>query len=150
VPLLPDGRDVPLAGSRLIATPPTIVTAAVVERDGRLLVTRRIDGTHLAGHWEFPGGKCEPGETPEDCLVRELREELGVAAAVGREVYRTLYAYADRRLDLRFFSCEFEGEPRSLIGQEIRWAARAELRELQFPPADAELVEMLARGTTGS
>ena len=125
---------------------PTIVTAAVVERDGLLLVTRRIDGTHLAGHWEFPGGKCEPGESPEDCLVRELREELGVAASVGDEIYRTHYAYADRRLDLRFFDCRIEGEPEPLIGQEIRWVARSELPELQFPPADAELVQRLARG----
>jgi mutator protein MutT len=125
---------------------PIIVTAAVVERDGRLLVTRRIDGTHLAGHWEFPGGKCEPGESPEACLRRELREELGVAAVVGQEVYRTLYAYADRCLDLRFFACEIDGDPLPLIGQNIRWAARAELRELQFPPADKELVERLADG----
>jgi 8-oxo-dGTP diphosphatase len=127
------------------ATPVTIVTAAVVERAGLLLVTRRIDGTHLAGHWEFPGGKCEPGESPEDCLARELREELGVVAEVGEEIYRTLYAYADRRLDLRFFACEVEGEPLPLIGQEIRWVARGELRRLQFPPADRELVESLAR-----
>lgn len=124
---------------------PTIVTAAVVERDGLLLVTRRIDGTHLAGHWEFPGGKCEPGESPEECLVRELREELGVVAAVGGEIYRTLYAYADRRLDLRFFRCDIEGEPTPLIGQEIRWVARQDLLELQFPPADSELVDRLAR-----
>jgi 8-oxo-dGTP diphosphatase len=124
--------------------PPTIVTAAVVERGGLLLVTRRVHGTHLAGHWEFPGGKCEPGESPENCLARELREELGVATVIGEEIYRTLYAYADRRLDLRFFACEIEGEPTPLIGQEIRWAARGELRELQFPPADKELVERLA------
>jgi len=128
------------------AIPPTIVTAAVVERHGRLLITRRIDGSHLAGHWEFPGGKCEPGESPEECLARELLEELGVAAVVGREIYRTLYAYGDRRLDLRFFACEFDGDPSPLIGQEIRWAARGELCELQFPPADKELVESLARG----
>jgi mutator protein MutT len=127
-------------------TPPTIVTAAVVEREGRLLVTRRIEGSHLAGHWEFPGGKCEPGESPEACLERELREELGVATVVGHEVYRTLYAYADRCLDLRFFACEIDGDPRPLIGQDIRWAARGDLRQLPFPPADKELVERLADG----
>jgi 8-oxo-dGTP diphosphatase len=116
----------------------TTVTAAVVERDGLLLVTRRVDGAHLAG-------QCEVGESPEDCLVRELREELGVEAAVGAEIYRTTYAYADRRLDLRFFECMVEGDPRPLIGQEIRWVARHELLDLQFPPADSELVERLAR-----
>jgi 8-oxo-dGTP diphosphatase len=147
MPVLPDRQDVPVARPGVTgATPSTVVTAAVVERAGLLLVARRVDGTHLAGHWEFPGGKCEPGESPEDCLARELREELGVVAAVGEEIYRTLYAYADRRLDLRFFACEVEGEPLPLIGQEIRWVARSELRQLQFPPADEELVERLARG----
>jgi 8-oxo-dGTP diphosphatase len=124
----------------------TIVTAAVVERDGRLLVTRRLEGTHLAGHWEFPGGKCEPGESAEFCLERELREELGVAASVGAEIYRTEYAYDDRRLDLRFFVCTFPGDPLPVLGQEIRWVARHELAALPFPPADAHLVAMLAHG----
>jgi 8-oxo-dGTP diphosphatase len=123
-----------------------VVTAAVVQRGTRLLVARRVEGTHLAGHWEFPGGKCEAGESPEDCLARELREELGVSATVGREIYRTLYAYADRRLDLRFFQCEIDGEPSALLGQEIRWVERTELGDLQFPPADKELVEKLAQG----
>ena len=125
--------------------PPTVVTAAVIERDGRLLVARRLEGTHLAGHWEFPGGKCEPGEEARACLARELREELGVGAAVGGEVHRTLYAYDDRRLELVFFECEIDGEPRPLRGQELRWVARADLRTLAFPPADAELIEQLTR-----
>ena len=99
-------------------TPPTVVSAAVVEREGRLLVAQRLEGTHLAGHWEFPGGKCEPGEEVRACLARELREELGVGASVGEEVLRTLYAYADRRLELVFFRCEIDGEPRPLLGQE--------------------------------
>ncbi len=134
----------------MTATPPTVVTAAVIEREGRLLVTRRLEGTHLAGHWEFPGGKCEAGESPEDCLARELREELGVGARVGAQVYRTLYAYAERRLDLRFFACEIDAEPAALLGQEIRWVERHELRTLRFPPADAELVEQLARRHGGA
>ncbi len=126
-------------------TPPTVVSAAVVEREGRLLVAQRLEGTHLAGHWEFPGGKCEPGEEVRACLARELREELGVGASVGEEVLRTLYAYADRRLELVFFRCEIDGEPRPLLGQEIRWVAREELPLLRFPPADAELIRMLTR-----
>ncbi len=124
--------------------PPTIVTAAVVERNGRLLVARRPKGSHMAGCWEFPGGKCEPGETPEDCLARELVEELGVRATIGEEIYRTTYAYADRVLDLRFFRCLLDDEPRPLLGQEVRWVPRSELPALRFPPADAELVARLA------
>ena len=121
-----------------------VVTASVVERGGCLLVTRRLEGTHLAGHWEFPGGKCEPGESPKECLERELFEELGVRATVHEEMYRTDYAYADRLLDLRFFRCELQEEPKPLLGQEILWIPRRELKRLQFPPADAELVERLA------
>lgn len=123
-----------------------VVTAAVVERDGCLLVTRRLEGTHLAGHWEFPGGKCERGESPADCLARELVEELGVVAAVGEEIYRTDYAYEERVLDLRFFNCILNGEPQPLLGQEIQWVRRGALHTLRFPPADAELVELLATG----
>jgi 8-oxo-dGTP diphosphatase len=121
----------------------TVVTAAVVERDGRLLVTRRLEGSHMGGCWEFPGGKCEAGEPPDACLARELLEELGVAAVVYEEVYRTTYAYADRVLDLRFFRCDLAAEPRALLGQEIRWVPRRELETLKFPPADAELVARL-------
>lgn len=125
--------------------PPTVVTAAVVEREGRLLVTQRLEGTHLAGHWEFPGGKCEPGEEVRACLARELREELGVEARIGEEVHRTLYAYADRRLELVFLRCEIDGDPRPLLGQDVRWVTREELKALPFPPADAELIRMLTR-----
>jgi mutator protein MutT len=123
---------------------PTVVTAAVVEREGRLLVTRRLEGSHMGGFWEFPGGKCEPGEPAEACLARELLEELGVAAVVREEIYRTTYAYGDRVLDLRFFRCDLAAEPHPLLGQEIRWVSRHELPTLEFPPADAELVIRLA------
>ena len=122
-----------------------VVTAAVVERDGRLLVARRLEGSHMGGRWEFPGGKCEPGEAARDCLRRELAEELGVDGVVHEEIYRTTYAYEDRLLDLRFFRCDLAGEPRALLGQEIRWVARRGLKALEFPPADRELVERLAK-----
>jgi len=130
----------------MTSRPPTIVTAAVIERDGRLLVARRLEGSHLAGFWEFPGGKCEAGETPEDCLARELLEELGVTATIAEETYRTTYAYDDRVLDLRFFRCLLADEPRPLLGQELRWVTRATLTSLAFPPADAELVARLSAG----
>ena len=125
---------------------PTIVTAAVVERDGRLLVARRLEDSHMGGFWEFPGGKCEPGESPEACLARELVEELGASARVGEEIYRTTYAYDDRVLDLRFFRCELMSEPRPLLGQDMQWVARVDLPTLAFPPADTELVARLAAG----
>jgi 8-oxo-dGTP diphosphatase len=122
-----------------------VVTAAIVERDEGFLVTRRPDGTHLEGHWEFPGGKCEPGETLAECLLREMLEELGVAVIVCEEEFATSHGYADRDVELHFFRCELRGEPRPCLGQEIRWVPRTELPTLRFPPADAELIARLSR-----
>jgi mutator protein MutT len=122
-----------------------IVTAAVVERDGRFLVTRRIEGTHLEGLWEFPGGKCDPGESLVDCLRREIVEELGTSAIVGEEIFHITHGYADRSVALHFFSCSLSGDPRPLIGQEIQWVARSDLRSLKFPPADDRLIDLLER-----
>jgi mutator protein MutT len=126
-----------------------VVTAAVIEREGFILVTKRQPGVHLEGHWEFPGGKCEPGEPLDQCLVRELREELGVAAEIGEEILSTTHDYADRRVELHFLICELRGEPTPLLGQEMRWVGRSELETLDFPPADAELIQLLRRPRAG-
>ena len=123
-----------------------VVAAAVVERDGRYLVTRRQRGVHLEGFWEFPGGKCDPGESLEQCLRRELREELGVDSAIGDEVFAVTHDYPDRSVELHFLSCALLGEPAPLLGQEMRWAARPDLLALEFPPADAELIALLCSG----
>jgi 8-oxo-dGTP diphosphatase len=120
-----------------------VVAAAVVEIDGRLLVTRRQQGVHLEGVWEFPGGKSDEGETLKDCLARELNEELDVPSRVGAEIFSTTHAYPERSVELHFFSCELLGEPRPMLGQEIRWVRREELETLEFPPADAELIKIL-------
>jgi mutator protein MutT len=124
-----------------------VVTAAVIERGGRYLVTRRLRGTHLEGLWEFPGGKCERGETHEACLLRELREELGCDAIVGAKLLDVAHDYPERTVELHFFSCELHGQPQPLLGQEIRWVPGAELHSLDFPPADAELIQMLSERT---
>jgi len=120
-----------------------VVTAAVIERDGCFLVTRRQKGVHLEGCWEFPGGKCDAGESLAACLARELREELDVDARVGVEVFTTSHSYPDRTVELHFFQCALQGEPRPLIGQEMRWVPRAELGSFEFPPADAKLIDIL-------
>lgn len=125
--------------------PRLVVTAAVVERGGMFLVTRRLKGTHLEGYWEFPGGKCDGGESHEDCLARELLEELGVRSRIGHEIFSTAHAYPDRIIELHFFETQLLDEPRPQIGQQIRWVLRAELKALNFPPADEELLEMLTR-----
>lgn len=120
-----------------------VVTAAVIEREGRYLVARRLEGTHLAGCWEFPGGKCEPGEEAADCLAREIREELDVAVRVGVEMLRTTHAYPERTVELRFFRCKLAGDPKPMLGQQFRWVRRQELWSLEFPPADRELIDLL-------
>lgn len=125
------------------ARPVIVVLAAIIERNGHLLVTRRLAGTHLAGLWEFPGGKCEPGETHEDCLRRELDEELGVNASIGPEIFATAHAYPERIVRLHFRECRTSDEPQARLGQAMRWVRREALDPAEFPPADAELIERL-------
>jgi 8-oxo-dGTP diphosphatase len=136
VPLLPlhTGRDLVKA---------IVVTAAIIQRDERYLVTRRQPGVHLAGVWEFPGGKCDAGESLTACMVRELSEELGIRATVDSEVFTITHEYPDRRVELHFFDCRTTDDPSPLLGQEMRWVAREELADLEFPPADAELIRLL-------
>lgn len=134
----------------------TVVVAAVIEDNHRaasdgpgpmpaFLVTRRQPGVHLAGMWEFPGGKIDPGETHRAALQRELREELDVELEVHECVYQTVHAYPERTVELYFYRCSLKGVPRPLLGQEMRWVSRGELRALGFPPADTELIELLAK-----
>ena len=124
--------------------PAIVVTAAVIERGDEILVTRRPQGVHLAGHWEFPGGKCDPGESLHACMIRELREELGVEAIVGDEMLVTTHEYTDRHLELHFLRCRVSGTPSPQLGQDMRWVRREDLVTLQFPPADEELIRLLA------
>ena len=121
------------------------VVAAVVERGGRYLITRRLEGTHLAGLWEFPGGKMLPAEKPEDALARELKEELGVGATVGELIETVDWSYPEKSVRLLFFRCDLDGEPRPLEGQEMRWVAPSELSAYRFPDADAALIGRLSR-----
>ncbi len=120
-----------------------VVTAAVVERQGCFLLTRRPRGAHLEGCWEFPGGKCEPGESHEACLRREIMEELDTPIRVLAKIFDVTHAYPERVVELHFFRCDLTGEPRPVLGQEMRWVARRDLQSLEFPPADRELIKML-------
>jgi mutator protein MutT len=121
-----------------------VVTAAVIERDGAFLITRRPQGVHLAGLWEFPGGKADPGESLPECLAREIREELACDVDVGRELFSITHTYPERTVELHFFACDLRGEPIAALGQELRWVPRRELRSLPFPPPDHGLIELLA------
>jgi 8-oxo-dGTP diphosphatase len=139
---MPDDAHVPIvpeASSRVVI----VVVAAVIEDDGSFLVTRRLEGTHLAGLWEFPGGKIAHGETHAEALQREIREELDADVDVGALVFETQFDYAERSISLHFYRCALRGEPKALLGQEMKWVPRAELKTLDFPPADADLIRLL-------
>jgi mutator protein MutT len=126
-----------------------VVGAAVVERDGCFLITKRQTGVHLAGYWEFPGGKCHPGETIVACVARELREELDVEVLAGNERFVTTHVYPDRTVELHFVDCTLVGDPRPLLGQDMQWVPRDQLAQLPFPPADVELIRFLTVGSLG-
>ena len=124
-----------------------VVAAALVDAERRVLVQQRPAGKSLAGLWEFPGGKLEPGEAPEAALVRELHEELGVAVVPGDLEPLTFASDAldAHHLVLLLYVCwRWQGDPRPLHASAIRWCAIDQLRTLDMPPADVPLVEALA------
>ena len=123
---------------------PVDVVAAVIQRESRYLITRRNEGTHLAGLWEFPGGKVGAAEAPEVALRRELREELGVDATVGDLVETVTWTYPEKTVRILFFRCVLQGEPCPREGQEMRWAEGPALSTYAFPDADRRLVERLS------
>ena len=109
------------------------VTAAVLEKDGRILIARRKHGDRLADKWEFPGGKLEEGETPEACLRRELQEELGIDVVVGGFVGRSLHAYPHVEIDLLAYrATHVSGDFELYDHEEIRWVHPADLPPLRF------------------
>jgi 8-oxo-dGTP diphosphatase len=124
----------------------TTVVAALIERDGRLLICRRRATDPHPLKWEFPGGKIEEGETSEQALLRELKEELAVEAEIGPEFTRYEFAYPGKRpILLIFFRVErYAGEPRNLVFDEIRWEAPAALPGFDFLEGDVEFVRRLA------
>lgn len=123
---------------------PTLVAAAVIVAGDRVLLTQRKGGTHLAGRWEFPGGKLEPGESPEDALVREIREEIGVKVRVGDVLDVTFWRYPTKDVLLMFYRCEItSGEVRDLEVAAHAWVTRDELDGYEFPPADERVVTKL-------
>ena len=124
--------------------PPIEVAAALLFRDGKLLITQRSPGSYLAGFWEFPGGKREARETFEECLRRELEEELGIQVEVMAAVESVTHEYPEKTVHLRFFRCLLKkGEPQKLGCQDFRWVKKEELKEFDFPAADARLLTKL-------
>ena len=130
------------AGIRLVL----VVAVALVDRDGRILVSQRPPGKQLAGLWEFPGGKVEPGERPEATLIRELAEEIDVSVEEPCLAPLTFasHAYDDFHLLMPLYVCRrWSGTPRPLEGQALKWVRPGALRDLAMPPADEPLIPFL-------
>ncbi len=121
-----------------------VVAAALVDGDGRVLLAQRPEGKALAGMWEFPGGKLEPGESPEAALVRELDEELGISATSLEPFTFCSFAYPDFHLVMLLYWCRaWGGVPHGRDGQALRWERPGAMAALPMPPADVPLVEAL-------
>ena len=120
------------------------VAAALIELEGRYLITRRKKGVHLGGIWEFPGGKCEKGESFEACLQRELLEELGVEISSPQFFMAQDFEYPENMVKLKFFFCSIlGGEPKPLGCDDLCWVKPEDLEEFEFPPADIPVLKQL-------
>ncbi len=133
-------------GSARAETPAIEVGAGIIQRQGKYLVSQRPEGSHLGPCWEFPGGKREAGETIEECVSREIREELGVEVSVGK-LWRVIERkYPERTVRLHFFLCTIQsGTPRAIGCQHFRWILPGEYTNYDFPPADLDIIQDLAR-----
>lgn len=127
--------------------PMATVTAAILVRDGKILIARRPAADRLANKWEFPGGKVEEGETAEACLARELAEELGIEARIGIFLGESCYQYEHASIRLLAFLVYWDtGELAPKVHDEIRWASLDELEHFDFAPADIPFVKKLMNG----
>lgn len=121
-----------------------VVAGALFDPEGRVLIAQRPPGKHMAGRWEFPGGKVAAGETEAAALTRELHEELGVDVSASRHLMRLAHTYDDRYVELSMWIVEsFEGEPRSLDGQRLKWVQPARLGDEDILEADRPFVEAI-------
>ena len=123
-----------------------VVAAALYDSDGRVLIAERPTGKHMAGRWEFPGGKVDVGEAEAQALARELREELGIEVTSSRPFMRLTHSYDDRDVELSMWIVErYSGAPKGLDGQQLKWVQPARLPDEDILEADRAFVEALAR-----
>ena len=128
----------------MLSRPIIEVAAALIFRSGKLLIAQRHAEAHLGGLWEFPGGKREPAESFEDCLRRELREELGIEVEIGQLVQALTHEYPEKTVHLRFFRCRWlQHEPLPLGCADLKWVQPFELKTHAFPAADTRLLGLL-------
>ena len=120
------------------------VVAAIIWKDGEILITKRHSNVHLANLWEFPGGKVESGESLETALLREIQEEIGIKIRIDAEFLAIDHDYPTKTVRLHFFNCTvLEGDPMPLEVADLRWVKPSDLDNYEFPPADDELISEL-------
>lgn len=123
-----------------------VVAAAIFDGSGRVLIAERPAGKHMAGRWEFPGGKVAEGESETDALTRELEEELGIQVIEAQPMMRLTHRYPDRTVELSMWRVErYRGEPRSLDGQRLKWVERTRLADEDILDADRPFVAALVQ-----
>jgi 8-oxo-dGTP diphosphatase len=126
--------------------PPQRVTAALIEREGRVLLARRQPGKHMGGRWEFPGGKMKPGETPEECLRRELIEELGIECEVGELLGSTVFHQRGIHLKILLYRARIlSGTPKLYEHEELRWVLPEQIGSFELADSDRRLARRLLR-----
>jgi len=122
------------------------VVAAVVITEHGVLLCQRPDEPHLPLLWEFPGGKIDPGESPQQALERELQEELDVGSTIGEQIAEVEHHYPEKSVRIRFFVADINGDPRAVIHRELRWIRAADLDGYDVPPANRSVVAMVRDG----
>ena len=122
------------------------VVAAIIENDGRYLLCQRHHGPHIPLKWEFPGGKVEPGETPEAGLHREIVEELGTACRVGQLVAEVTHSYPEKTVWIRFYLASLEDAPRAIVHRALEWVHPSDFDRYEAPPPNAVILDRIRAG----
>ncbi|HEY9627516.1 MAG TPA: A/G-specific adenine glycosylase [Coleofasciculaceae cyanobacterium] len=141
--------QIPMTETRSPLPHKQIGVAVIWNEQGNILIDRRPQAGLLGGLWEFPGGKIEPGETVEDCIKREIREELGIEITVGDRLITIAHAYTHFRVTLNVHHCRYlSGEPRPIACDEVRWVTLAELEQFPFPAANVQIIQALQKDSS--
>ena len=142
----PRRHPYPISFETRSRTPSIEIAAAIIHKNGNILITRRPEGKHLEGYWEFPGGKRQGKESWRDCIKREIKEELGIEVAVRPHDWTADYTYEDRQVHIRFHRCSIlKGKPKSQEAQQMKWIKPQELTQYTFPPANKEVIAKLVK-----
>lgn len=138
-----------MTGTSLVREDPIPVVAAVIEEAGRFLLCQRHRGAHLSLKWEFPGGKIESGESPEEALRREIAEELGAGSRVAEQLAEVVHQYRQKTVHIRFFRAALANAPRPIVHRALEWIHPRDFDRYSTPPPNAQVLERIQAGEFG-